>query len=199
MPHVTARLWIRPLALTDCAALAAIMGDMRVMYAWEHTFSIHEVQDWIRRMTGFADPGLGYQALCLLKKDASGRAVPGPLAGQAGLLPRRLQGRDCLELAYILGFDAWHQGLATEAGAFFLEQAFTQRGAEEVFCVIRPMNTASIAVAQRLGMHPCGEHMVHYRGLDMPHVVYGTDREGWKRVSATLCPGVSSFTRAGSR
>ncbi len=183
MPFATtARLCIRPLEPSDCTALCAIMGDRRVMYAWEHAFTPDEVQAWIWRMTHIDDPcavpgcSLGYQALCLQKTDAQGNSVPGRLIGQAGLLPKKIHGRDCLELAYILGHAAWHKGYATEAGAFFLTQAFLERRADAVFCLIRPENTASAAVARRLGMQVCGEHMVHYQGRDMPHTIFSLTR-----------------------
>lgn len=42
------------------------------------------------------------------------------------------------------------------------------------------MNTASLAVARRLGMHACGEIVIHLRGQDMPHTVLQTDKTSWK-------------------
>ena len=71
-------------------------------------------------------------------------------------------------------------GYATEAGALLLDHAFDSLGAGEMYATIRPMNTSSLAVAGRLGMHACGEIVIHLRGQDMPHTVLQTDKTSWK-------------------
>ena len=45
----TRRLLLRPLEQADFSALQKILGDPRVMYAWEHGFGDAEVRDWITR------------------------------------------------------------------------------------------------------------------------------------------------------
>ena len=52
--------------------------------------------------------------------------------------------------------------------------ALGELGVSEVYAIIRDVNQASRRVALRLGMRPCGVMMKHYRGMDMPHIVYRT-------------------------
>lgn len=47
----TRRLLLRPLEQADFSALQKILGDPRVMYAWEHGFGDAEVRDWMDLLT----------------------------------------------------------------------------------------------------------------------------------------------------
>jgi RimJ/RimL family protein N-acetyltransferase len=58
------------------------------------------------------------------------------------------------------GPDAWGHGYATEAATALLDQAFTTMRIACVGCVTNADNSKSIAVAERLGMHPVGEATV---------------------------------------
>ena len=172
-PLVSSRLLLRSLEESDLDALYAFMGDIEVMYAWEYTFTREDVFSWIERMRSFPNPELGYRALCL--KGQEDRII-----GQEGILPKTIFGKECLEIGYILDRRFWHMGYATEAGALLLDHAFDSLGAGEMYATIRPMNTSSLAVAGRLGMHACGEIVIHHRGQDMPHTVLRTDKTSWK-------------------
>lgn len=61
-----------------------------------------------------------------------------------------------IELGWVLRRDLWGQGLATEAAAGALDYCFYSVGFKEIVSAIDPENTASIAVARRLGMHQMG-------------------------------------------
>ena len=171
-PLVSSRLVVHRLEESDLDALYAFMGDIEVMYAWEYAFTREDVFSWIERMRSFPNPELGYRALCLKGQEH--------IIGQAGILPKTIFGKECLEIGYILDRRFWHMGYATEAGALLFDHAFDHLGAGEVHALIRPMNTASLAVARRLGMHACGEIVIHHRGQDMPHTVLQTDKTSWK-------------------
>ena len=171
-PLVSSRLLLRRLEESDLDALSSFMGDIEVMYAWEYAFTREDVFSWIERMRSFPNPELGYRALCLKGQEH--------IIGQAGILPKNIFGKECLEIGYILDRRFWHMGYATEAGALLLDHAFDHLGAGEVHALIRPMNMSSLAVAGRLGMHACGEIVIHHRGQDMPHTVLQTDKTSWK-------------------
>ena len=171
-PLVSSRLVVRRLEKNDLDALYAFMGDIEVMYAWEYAFAREDVLAWIQRMRGFSNPELGYRALCLEGQEH--------IIGQGGILPKTIFGKECLEIGYILDKRYWHMGYATEAGALLFDHAFDHLGAGEMYATIRPMNTSSLAVAGRLGMHACGEIVIHHRGRDMPHTVLQTDKASWK-------------------
>jgi RimJ/RimL family protein N-acetyltransferase len=57
-----------------------------------------------------------------------------------------------VEVGWRLHPRAWGNGYATEGGRAALSLAWAQLGLERVIAVIDPANTASVAVAERLGM-----------------------------------------------
>lgn len=77
------------------------------------------------------------------------------------ILVRLPDGDGELEIGWHLHPDAWGHGYATEAARAVLTRAF-RRGVEEVFAVVRPDNTASIAVCRRLGMEALGRTDRYY-------------------------------------
>lgn len=161
----TDRLIIRKLTRGDLEALYAIMSKPEVMYAWEHGFTKTEVRQWInRQLSRYKKDGFGYFAV--ISKES------GKLIGQAGLMRSEFNGTPVVELGYILDNLYWHHGYATEASEALLEYGFQQKHLDSIYCSIRPMNGSSIRVAERLGMKLCGEHIVNYRGQDMPHLIF---------------------------
>jgi RimJ/RimL family protein N-acetyltransferase len=61
-----------------------------------------------------------------------------------------------IEVGWHLHPDSWGHGYATEAAQALLDKAFSA-GVPEVFAVVYPENTASLAVCRRLGMESTGE------------------------------------------
>ncbi|WP_051799461.1 GNAT family N-acetyltransferase [Catenuloplanes japonicus] len=60
-----------------------------------------------------------------------------------------------IEAGWFLHPDSWGRGYATEAARALLDREFAA-GAPEIYAVVYPGNTASAAVATRLGMRPLG-------------------------------------------
>ena len=60
-----------------------------------------------------------------------------------------------VEIGWHLHPAAWGHGYATEAGAAAARRGF-EAGLDEVYAVVRPDNTRSLAVCRRLGMTPLG-------------------------------------------
>lgn len=75
--------------------------------------------------------------------------------GQAG--PWQPEGWPGTEVGYVLHPDAWGKGYATEACTAAIDYAFDSLGWHEVIHCIAPANTASQAVARRLGSQPRGK------------------------------------------
>lgn len=74
----------------------------------------------------------------------------------------------------------WHKGYASEAAIACKQYAFETLHTDEVYSIIRDMNTASIAVAKRNGMTNVGSTIKHYYNIDMPHLVYRITRQEYK-------------------
>ena len=73
--------------------------------------------------------------------------------------------------------ERWGMGYATEGARASLACAFERLGAERVIAVIRPENSASRGVAERLGMEIEGHFIRHYRGKEMPHLIYAISKD----------------------
>jgi len=88
------------------------------------------------------------------------------------------------EVGYLLGRRWWGRGYATEAATAAMAWGFTTFGFERLISLIDPANSASVAVATRLGETPAGEtELLGHRVL-----VYGIDRVDWEarqRAAAT--------------
>jgi RimJ/RimL family protein N-acetyltransferase len=80
------------------------------------------------------------------------RRADGRLLGRAGLW--RPEGWPGLEVGWTLARDAWGAGYATEAARAAIDWAWSALDASALISVIAPENTASAAVARRLGMTP---------------------------------------------
>ncbi len=80
-----------------------------------------------------------------------------------------------VEAAWFLDPAVWGRGYATEAGAAAIRFAFEKVGVDEVISVIRPDNTRSIRVAERLGETFQRTEFLH--GADKS--IYAVTREKW--------------------
>ena len=162
---VTERLLLRRLTEEDFPKVFAILGDPEVMYAWEHGFSEEEAHEWLERtFKRYEEDGFGHYAVEL--RDT------GEFVGMVGMIRETLGGKELLGIGWMLRKDCWGHGYATEAAQAVLHDAFERLGAKEIVADIRPENTASIRVAERLGMRAEYEVVKRYRGKDMPHIVY---------------------------
>lgn len=82
------------------------------------------------------------------------RMDDGVVAGTVLLVPVP-DGDGVIEVGWHLHPDSWGQGLATETARAVLDRAFAD-GLDEAIAVVRPGNSASVAVCTRLGMEPHG-------------------------------------------
>jgi len=167
----TIRLHLRKIRQSDYASLCEILQDDDVMHAYEGAFDDRETQEWLdRQLQRYQTHGFGLWAVIL--KDT------GQMIGQCGLTMQDWNGKPALEIGYLFQKAFWHQGYATEAAIACREYAFDKLKAEEVFSIIRDTNIPSQSVAKRSGMTPCGTLTKHYRGVEMPHLVFRVQRKG---------------------
>lgn len=167
----TPRLTLRRLEETDFDALAAILRDPEVMYAYEHGFSREEVRQWLdRQLERYAEYGFGLWAVI--------EKASGELIGQCGVTMQDWDGREVPEIGYHLRRDRWRQGFAAEAASACRDYAFRTLGFPEVYSIIRENNLPSQRVALRNGMSVRGSFVKRYYGMDMLHFVFSVRRPG---------------------
>jgi RimJ/RimL family protein N-acetyltransferase len=149
----TERLLLRPLKVDDLPHLAPIWADpevMRYIGAGEtcddersRELLGHLIEHW-------DDHGFGLWAVVPKAEQApvgwAGLAVP-------TFLPAVLP---AVEAGWLLARSHWGRGYATEAAVASLAFGFDELGLERIISIIYPANAASIRVAEKLGMTPCG-------------------------------------------
>lgn len=94
----------------------------------------------------------------------------GEVIGHCGLLEKEIDGRDEVEVTYVLAKEVWGRGLATEIARALTRYAFEDLGLSRVVALIDPNNVASARVAEKAGLHhdrdtvrPGGKVMRVYR------------------------------------
>ena len=161
----TRRLLLRELRQEDFDDACLLLQDPEVMYAYEGPFSREEVQAWLdKQLHRYREDGFGLWAL--VEKSS------GALIGQCGLTLQDYKDRRVPEIGYLLRRAYWHRGFAIEAARACKEYAFRTLGFREVYSIIRDTNLPSQQVALRNGMSRVDRMVKHYKGVDMPHLVF---------------------------
>ena len=164
------RLRFRRIEPADFLSLCELLQDKEVMYAWEHAFSEEDILNWMERtFARYQVDGFGHFAA--IEKGT------GAFLGVIGPIIEVVEDVSYTGLGYILKKEYWGKGYATEGAKACMEHAFTVLGAEMVIAEIRPENLSSRKVAERLGMRVEREFVKHYRGKDMPHLIYSKTKE----------------------
>lgn len=161
----TPRLQLREMNLSDMEALSSILQDERVMYAYNGAFNDEETMMWMQKqLKRYADYGFGLWAVILKES--------GEMIGQCGITMQEYDDKMVPEIGYLLAYKHWHKGYATEAATACREYGFNTLHFDTLYSIIRDTNAASQQVALRNGMHLTGKLTKHYRGVDMPHLVF---------------------------
>ncbi len=166
----TERLLLRELEYSDIDALSAILRDEETMYAYNGAFSENETLNWLeRQLARYKKYGFGLWAVILKES--------GEMIGQCGLTMQPWKDKELLEVGYLLNKKYWHMGYAIEAAKACKIYAFETLDTSEVCSIIRDTNIPSRRVAERNGMSVTDSWVKHYRGVDMPHLLYTVKRE----------------------
>ena len=161
----TNRLLLREMTLSDMSALSLILQDEKVMYAYNGAFNDKETLIWMQKqLQRYKDYGFGLWGVFL--KDTN------EMIGQCGITMQEYKATQVPEIGYLFAYKHWHNGYATEAAIACREYGFNTLRFDELYSIIRDTNIASQKVALRNNMSPIDSIVKHYRGVDMPHIIY---------------------------
>ena len=142
----TDRLLLRPFRDDDVDAYAAVLQTREVRASLHLPDDVGREQAWL----GMAQQ-LGQWELRGTGQWALEELATGGFVGRAGMhWPERADWPG-IEIGWALHPEHWGKGYATEAGAAAVEYAFAHHRVDALYSVILPENTASQAVALRLG------------------------------------------------
>jgi RimJ/RimL family protein N-acetyltransferase len=160
----TERLLIRQLQIEDHAALCRVFGDPEVMRFGDGVQTAEWVHAWLRTcLERYRERGFGPYAVVARAQQA--------VIGYCGLFffPD-INGRSEIEIGYRLERAAWGHGYATEAARTVRDYAFATLQIPRLIALIDPANTASVRVAEKIGMRY--EQEVMLPGYTHPDHVY---------------------------
>jgi ribosomal-protein-alanine N-acetyltransferase len=144
----TDRLVLRHLTMDDLEPLAAIQADPEVMrFFTSGPRTREEVQHELKRCIALQDRH-GFSLWAAVDK------VDGRLIGRCGLLPQSLQGREEIEIAYLIDRSRWNLGLGTEVALAIRDHGFDYLGFKRLVSIIHRDNLASRRVAEKAGLRP---------------------------------------------
>jgi RimJ/RimL family protein N-acetyltransferase len=166
----TRRLVLRHLILEDLNDLFALYSDPEIRkYFPDGILTLEETKEELEwHMNGHPKfPELGLWAT--LHKET------GKFIGRCGLLPWTIEGKDEVEIAYLLDRSFWGQGLATEAAQGILKYGFERLHLSRLICLIAPDNIASQRVAQKVGM-TLEKKVAGIAGDNFPTLIYSIQK-----------------------
>jgi RimJ/RimL family protein N-acetyltransferase len=141
----TERLVLRLMEIADVDDLMGIFSDPVTMHYYPNTKSRQEAEEWVRRVQqSHRDRGFGLWVAVL--KDS------GEFVGQCGLTVQEVEGKNEVEIGYLLLRRFWGRGLATEAARAARDHGFNTLGYERLVSLIDPGNLASRRVAEKVGL-----------------------------------------------
>ena len=143
----TERLMLRRLVLEDLDALFGLYRDEEIRQYFpegvlNYAQTKEELEWFLNGHPRFPELGLW----------AAVNKVTGEFMGRCGLLPWTIEDRQEVEVAFLLGKKFWGQGFASEAALAIVQYAFKHLDLSRLICLIDPENTASVKVAERIGM-----------------------------------------------
>jgi ribosomal-protein-alanine N-acetyltransferase len=173
----------------DGDAFAALNADPVVMEYFPSPLSAEECAFVLEQIeAGFEHNGFGIWALEV--------AGPGTFIGLTGLsvVPFAAHFTPAVEVGWRLLPSAWGRGYATEAASASIDYGFTHAGLSEIVSFASAVNTRSIAVMHRLGMHadPADDFDHPQISPDSPlcpHVLYRLRAEEWHAAAVGAAPG----------
>ncbi len=153
-PLTTSRLALRPFEDSDFEAVHAYASNTRVTrYQTWGPNSTSDTRCFIQRARGLLLEA-GPRDLHLAVEETAHRRV----IGGCELLPRRTEYHE-YEIGYSIHPDHWGRGFGREAVTRLLYFAFEEVAAHRVFAYIDPENTASIRLAERVGLRREGHQI----------------------------------------
>ncbi|MCA5012404.1 MULTISPECIES: GNAT family N-acetyltransferase [unclassified Enterococcus] len=162
------RLYLRELSEDDLEDLCAILQDEETMYAYEAPFTDEKVTDWLNwNLASYQKNQFGLWAIVDKNEEN--------FVGQCGIVYSEVEGKNLLEIGYLLNKRYWHKGYASEASALCLNYAKNILQAQKICSIIRDTNSASQKVAENNGMTIVQEFYKDYSGLPVKHYVYSID------------------------
>jgi ribosomal-protein-alanine N-acetyltransferase len=143
----TRRLLLRHLALDDLNDLFALYREGEVtQYIPDAPKSYEQTKEELEWIIAEYYGRYGFGLWGTILKET------GSFIGRCGLIPRMIEEREEVEVAFALSSKYWDLGLGTEAAQAIIQYGFEHLHFLRLICLITTENHASIHVARKIGM-----------------------------------------------
>ncbi len=140
----TPRLLLREYTLEDVPTLHRIQSDATTMKFWASPFTEANTRSWIERaIASYESNGFGRYAGILKSTNSH--------IGDVGMMRVPVNGKDEIDLGYIIHADHWRNGYGIEAATAILQFGMEKK-LPRIVANMAHDNIASQRVAERLGM-----------------------------------------------
>ena len=145
------------------------------MRYYPQTYNREETQERLRWiLDNYPVNGFGLRAT-ICKEDNK-------FIGRCGITLQIIEGEPLPEIGYMLHSAYWGKGLATEAAKALRDHGFNEFKFDELYSLIRPINTPSQAVALRNGMS-IRRNVMH---ANLDHHLFSIKRTEWQTAQQVL-------------
>lgn len=160
----TKHLLLRHVRPHDDESFYLLFSDPEIMRYGDGVQTREWVQTWVKKqIEQYHQPG--YAAYVVVEKKSD------QIIGYCGLFYfPDVNGNPEVEIGYRLVRSAWGHGYATEAAGAVRDYAFDKLNIQRLIAMVDPSNTASIRVAEKIGMHY--EQDMMFEGYSHPDRVY---------------------------
>jgi RimJ/RimL family protein N-acetyltransferase len=144
----TERLILREFTLADAEDFYRIYTDAETMrfQVVPENYSVEVERYYLGMHIERYYKTLGFGLWAVILKESN------RLIGRCGLVLQPLEGGEEIEVSYLIEREFWNQGFASEAASAALELGFEKYNFRRLVAFIHPQNTASIHVAEKIGM-----------------------------------------------
>ncbi len=174
----TPRLVLRPFAEADVDAYTELLQSGPVRRSLHLPDNVGRWDAWSQMAAWLGQWELRGTGQWALQDRATGDFI-----GRAGLHNPARHDWPGVEVGWTLHPDYWGRGYATEAGGRAVQYAFDALKVPEVFSLILPENSRSIAVAQRLGFSFVEERVISHFPVS-PSGIWRLRRTEWGGLPA---------------
>jgi RimJ/RimL family protein N-acetyltransferase len=162
---LTKHLFLRHFHILDEDAMYGVFGDAEVMKYGDGPQTKEWIRDWLLTCLERYYQTWGFGPYAVVEQSTQN------VIGYCGLFHYPdVNGQREVEIGYRLRLSAWGKGYATEAARAVRDYAFTMLGMKRLIAMIDPSNTASIRVAEKIGMQY--EQDIMFEGYTHPDRVY---------------------------
>jgi len=159
----TARTRLRTFSHDDLDALAEMVADQEQMTFYPRPKTRDEAYAWIER-NQLLYREHGFRILAI-------ESIVAGFLGYCGIRPLTIEKVEEIEMGWHTRRHCWGRGIATEAALACRDLAFTRFGIERLVATIDPTHTASLRVADKIGMSWERQAVL----ADWPCVVYAIE------------------------